>query len=81
MNETRKPLYPGCTNFFSLNFLVKLMQIKILNNWSNKSFDMLLELLKDAFSIGTFITKSFYEAKRKLCDLGLGYDFIHACKI
>ena len=41
---------------------------------------MLLELLKDAFPIDTFIPKSFYEPKRKLCDLGLGYDSIHACK-
>ena len=41
---------------------------------------MLLKLLKDAFPIGTFIPKSFYESKRKLCDLGLGYDSIHACK-
>ncbi|KAA0053316.1 late secretory pathway protein AVL9-like [Cucumis melo var. makuwa] len=49
MNEARNPFYPECTKFSSLNFLVKLMHIKVLNNWSNKSFDMLLELLKDAF--------------------------------
>ncbi|KAL0553710.1 hypothetical protein IC582_007613 [Cucumis melo] len=41
---------------------------------------MLLELLKDAFPVGTYIPKSFYDAKRRLCDLGLGYDSIHACK-
>ena len=80
MKEARNPLYHGCTKFSSLNFLVKLMHIKVLNNWSNKSFDMLLELLKDAFPVGTYIPKSFYEAKRKLCDLGLGYDSIHTCK-
>ncbi|KAL4021061.1 hypothetical protein IC575_019850 [Cucumis melo] len=80
MKEARNPLYHGCTKFSSLNFLVKLMHIKVLNNWSNKSFDMLLKLLKDAFPVGTYIPKSFYEAKRKLCDLGLGYDSIHACK-
>ncbi|KAA0063951.1 transposon protein, putative, CACTA, En/Spm sub-class [Cucumis melo var. makuwa] len=28
----------------------------------------------------TTIPSSFYEAKRKLCDLGLGYETIHACK-
>ena len=28
----------------------------------------------------TTIPNSFYEAKRKLCDLGLGYETIHACK-
>jgi len=80
MDEARNQLYPGCTKFSSLNFLVKLMHIKVLNNWSNKSFNMLLELLKDAFPIGTSIPGSFYEAKRKLRDLKLGYDSIHACK-
>ncbi|KAL6311243.1 hypothetical protein AAG906_026804 [Vitis piasezkii] len=45
-------------------FLVKLMHIKVLNRWSNKSFDMLLELLLD----------------KMLRDFGLGYDSIHACK-
>ena len=50
MNEGRNLLYHGCTKFSSLNFLVKLMHIKVLNNLSNKSFDMLLESLKDAFS-------------------------------
>ncbi|TYK01282.1 transposon protein, putative, CACTA, En/Spm sub-class [Cucumis melo var. makuwa] len=28
----------------------------------------------------TTIPSSFYEAKRKLCDLGLGYETNHACK-
>ncbi|KDO48050.1 hypothetical protein CISIN_1g035760mg [Citrus sinensis] len=32
-----------------LTFLVKLMHIKVLNRWSSKSFDMLLQILKKAF--------------------------------
>ncbi|KAA0066710.1 DNA/RNA polymerases superfamily protein [Cucumis melo var. makuwa] len=49
LNEARNELYPGCSEFSSLNFLVKLMHVKVLNGWSNKSFDMLLELLRAAF--------------------------------
>ena len=56
------------------------MPIKIHNGWSNKSFDMLLELLKASFPMGTTILSSFYEAKQKLCDLGLGYETIYAYK-
>ena len=42
---------------------------------------MLLEILKRVFPMcSTTISSSFYEAKRKLCDLGLGYETIHACK-
>ncbi|KAA0046644.1 CACTA transposable element [Cucumis melo var. makuwa] len=60
---------------------VGLMHVKVLNGWSNKSFDMLLELLRAAFPMcNSTISSSFYEAKRKLRDLGLGYETIHACK-
>ncbi|KAA0053370.1 CACTA en-spm transposon protein [Cucumis melo var. makuwa] len=42
---------------------------------------MLLELLRAAFPMcSSTIPSSFYEAKRKLRDLGLGYETIHACK-
>ncbi|TYK18968.1 uncharacterized protein E5676_scaffold418G00580 [Cucumis melo var. makuwa] len=81
LNQARNELYPGCSEFSSLNFLVKLMHVKVLNGWSNKSFDMLLELLRAAFPMcNSTIPSSFYEAKRKLRDLGLGYETIHACK-
>ena len=62
LNEACNELYFDCSEFSSLNFLVKLMHINILNGWSNKSFDMLLELLKTTFPMGTTISSSFYEA-------------------
>ena len=81
LNEARSELYPGCPQYSSLKFLVKMMHIKVLNGWSNKSFDMMLDLIKSAFPIcGTNILSSFYESKRKLRDLGLGYETIYACK-
>ena len=78
--ESHQSLYPGCTKFSTLTFLIKLMHIKVLNGWSNKSFDMLLELLLDAFPDGASIPKSHYDVKKMLRDFGLGYDSIHACK-
>ena len=56
------------------------MHIKVLNRWTNKSSNMLLELLKDAFPNDTKILSSHYEARKKLNDLGLGYENIHVCK-
>ena len=42
---------------------------------------MLLEILKATFPMySTNIPSSFYEAKWKMCDLGLGYETIYACK-
>ena len=79
-NEVETKLYPRCKKFSALTFFVMLMYIKVLNRWTNKSFDMLLELLNDAFSNGTRISSSHYETKKKLNELGLGYKNIHVCK-
>ena len=41
--------------FLQLKFSMKLMHIKVLIGWSNKSFDMLLKLLKATVPSGTTI--------------------------
>ncbi|KAK3230398.1 hypothetical protein Dsin_002279 [Dipteronia sinensis] len=76
----RQELYQGCTKSSTLTFIVKLMHIKVLNQWSNKSLDMLLQLLKEVFLDDNNIPDSYYGAKKMLRDLGLGYESIHACK-
>ncbi|XP_022149986.1 uncharacterized protein LOC111018268 [Momordica charantia] len=83
LNELDQELYPGCMKFSVITFMVKLLHIKVLkvlNLWSNKSFDMLLQLLKEALPNDCKIPESYYGAKKMLCDLGLGYEKIHACK-
>lgn len=35
LDEACNQLYPGCRKYSSLNFLVRLMHIKVLNGWSN----------------------------------------------
>ena len=42
-------LYPKVFLYSSLNFLVKLMHLKVMNKWTNKSFDELLKLLELVF--------------------------------
>ncbi|XP_060962041.1 uncharacterized protein LOC133032191 [Cannabis sativa] len=78
--EAEKELYPGCTVFSSLTFIVNLMHIKVMCDWSNKSFDLLLDLLWKAFPKDNKIPRSYYEAKKMLRDLGLRYETIHVCK-
>ena len=46
----RSELYLSVSSFSSLNFLVKLMHLKVLNKWTNNLFDELLKLLKLAFT-------------------------------
>ncbi|KAK1423448.1 hypothetical protein QVD17_18751 [Tagetes erecta] len=77
--ELNTELYPGCSWMSSLNFLAKLMHIKVINKWTNSSFDQLLELLKVALPKENKIPTSHYEAKKKLKKIGLGYESIHAC--
>ena len=55
---------PVVLNFPPWNFLVKFMHVKVLNGWSKKFFNMLLELLKTTFPMcSTTIPSSFYEVK------------------
>ncbi|TXG73322.1 hypothetical protein EZV62_001901 [Acer yangbiense] len=41
--------------------------------------DLLLELFKEALPEGEILPKSFYQTKKIISDLGLGYEKIHAC--
>uniref|UniRef100_I1PJB6 Transposase Tnp1/En/Spm-like domain-containing protein n=1 Tax=Oryza glaberrima TaxID=4538 RepID=I1PJB6_ORYGL len=71
-------LYPGCDKFSKLHFIVKLLHIKLLGGWSDKSFDLLLNLLIEAFPKGSALPKNYNEAKKTVKCLGLGYVSIHA---
>lgn len=42
--------------------------------------DALLQYFKEVLPEGSFVPNSFYEAKKVLQDLGLGYNKIDACK-
>ncbi|XP_052623770.1 uncharacterized protein LOC128129137 [Lactuca sativa] len=79
LEEVQFKLYHGCS-FSSLNFLAKLMHIKVINKWTDSSFDQLLELLQTAFPEGNRVPPSHYEAKKTLKKIGLGYEPIHVCK-
>ncbi|XP_028758731.1 uncharacterized protein LOC114717701 [Neltuma alba] len=79
LKDAETELYPGCEKMSKLSFIVKLLQLKCLNHWSNKSMDALLALLKDVLPEGALVPNSFYEAKKIIRDLGLDYHKIDAC--
>uniref|UniRef100_A0A803PJW4 Transposase-associated domain-containing protein n=1 Tax=Cannabis sativa TaxID=3483 RepID=A0A803PJW4_CANSA len=78
--EIEAELYPGCNWISSLNFLAKLMHLKLKGKIPNNIFDELLKLLKFALPNENKIPVTHYEAKRKLSRLGLGYQSIHVCE-
>ncbi|KAM6554839.1 hypothetical protein CsatB_015601 [Cannabis sativa] len=75
--EIEAELYPGCDWISSLNFLAKLLHLKVRGKIPNNIFEELLKLLKFAFPKENNILATYYEAKKRLKKLGLGYDSIH----
>ncbi|XP_052209223.1 uncharacterized protein LOC127812741 [Diospyros lotus] len=80
LREAQRELYPGWQDVSLLSFLVKILHLKELNKWSNKSFEMTLQLFKEVLPKHSTIPNSPYEVKKILRDLGLGYVYIDACK-
>ncbi|KAK3007968.1 hypothetical protein RJ639_014056 [Escallonia herrerae] len=79
LQDSQEMLYKDCKKFSRLSFLVRLLHIKSLGKMNNKAFTYLLELLNEAFPDGVSLPKSFYEAKKLIKDLGLGYEKIDSC--
>ena len=79
INKAKRELYPGCTNFSRLTFVIKLLHVKSYCKTTNSAFSMILEMLLDAFPQFNTISKSYDEAKKMLRELGLGYISIHVC--
>ena len=79
LKDVEQPLYEGCKNFSKLSALVHLYHLKCISRWTNKLFDMLLQLLQDLLPIDAKLPKGTYEAKKIIKELGLGYENIHVC--
>ncbi|GJT68551.1 hypothetical protein Tco_1020031 [Tanacetum coccineum] len=58
---------------------LRLYHIKCMGEISNKTFSMILELIKDAFPHLSSLPSSNNEVKKLTLDLGLGYQKIHVC--
>ncbi|KAI3750670.1 hypothetical protein L2E82_21402 [Cichorium intybus] len=76
--EAETPLYRGST-FMKLDVVLKLMNLKLKNGWSDKSFTSLLELLHDLLPEDNGLPISTYQAKKLMCPMGLEVERIHAC--
>ncbi|KAL3509945.1 hypothetical protein ACH5RR_029346 [Cinchona calisaya] len=64
----------GVKFFSKLSFNICLLHTKCIGKLSNKTFDMLLDLLRKAFPEAMVnLPKSYYEAEKLMKELGLGY--------
>jgi len=53
--------------------------MKAKYGWSDKSFTSLLKVVQDMLLEGNMFPKSYYEAKKILCLIGIEYQKIHTC--
>ncbi|KMT08287.1 hypothetical protein BVRB_6g142120 [Beta vulgaris subsp. vulgaris] len=79
VEDMEAELYPGCTTFKRLEFIISLLHNKVSNKWSDKSFSMLLKTLPRAFTHDKDFPANAYEAKKYTKALGLDYVKIDAC--
>ncbi|XP_057760336.1 uncharacterized protein LOC130980698 [Arachis stenosperma] len=78
LEDGEQRLYPGCSRFSKLSFLVRLYHIKCMCGVSNKAFGLILELLGDVFEHAR-IPKTLHDAKRIIRKLDIEYKKIDAC--
>jgi len=79
-SESKKPLYPGCKNSLTLlSAVLILVNVKARYGWSGKSFSSLLQVVNDMLPEEKTLPKSYYQAKKILCPMGMEYQKIHAC--
>ena len=81
LEDMKTPLYPSCNERYTkLSASLKLLQLKVAHQWTDKGFRELLEVLGDMFPKGNQIPRTTYEAKKIVCPMGLKFEKIHACK-
>ncbi|KAI4353193.1 hypothetical protein L6164_002159 [Bauhinia variegata] len=78
-NDVDKSFYPGCTKYTGLSEVLRLVNLKGKNGWTDTSITELLELFKDMLSNGNTPRNRNYKAKKILCQIGMKYKKIHTC--
>ncbi|KAJ8639786.1 hypothetical protein MRB53_016480 [Persea americana] len=79
LDNAQTELYPACKDFSKLSFIVELLHLKALNQWSDTSFDMLLQLLHRVLPSGAKLAESYYQARKLTENLGFTYETLDAC--
>ena len=73
-SDSKKPLYAGCMNSLTLlSVMLSLVNVKARYGWSDKSFTSLLEVVHDMLLEENMLPKSYCQAKKILCPMGMEY--------
>ncbi|CAM8992321.1 unnamed protein product [Rhodiola kirilowii] len=80
LEDAAMPLHPTNTKFTRLSFITKLLHFKNMYGCSERGFDELLELIGSILPEDHTLPKSYYEVRKMVKELNLGYQKIHACE-
>ncbi|XP_059428281.1 uncharacterized protein LOC132162018 [Corylus avellana] len=80
LNDAKKPLYEGCTEYTKFTAIVDLYNLKCMSGWSNNSFTLLLEKLSKMLPPNASLPSNTYQVKKYMKELGLGYEKILVCR-
>lgn len=73
------PIWDGCVNHSVMSIVARLLSIKSENNMSEKCFNQIVQLMKEAFPPSTKLPNDFYQMKRLVAGLGLPIKKIDVC--
>nr|XP_017221555.1 PREDICTED: uncharacterized protein LOC108198305 [Daucus carota subsp. sativus] len=80
VNRCGTPIYPGNTNYTKLSFTTRLLHFKNESHCSEKSFNLLLEIIGDVLPPKHTLPSTYYEVKKIVKELKLSYNKIDACE-
>ena len=79
LDSASEPIYPDNTRFTTLSFVNNLLQFKHKHGCSNKGFDELLALIGSVLPNGHKLPMKYYDVKKLVSGLNMGYQKIDAC--
>ncbi|KAG8376021.1 hypothetical protein BUALT_Bualt09G0019600 [Buddleja alternifolia] len=79
LEDAKADVYAGNKKFSKLSLIVRILQSKALCGWTDKSVDIILEMLQDLLPSDAKVPKSCYEAKKLINDFGFSYETWDAC--
>ena len=78
LSKADQPLHKGCEKHSTLSAISRLLSIKSDFNISQNCYDRIVQTFRE-FIPNSTLSSSFYESKRMVSQLGLGYKKIDCC--
>ena len=80
LHEAATPLYDGHEKHTVLSAVTKFLHFKNEHDCSERGFNELLSIVKECLPAGNKLPESYYDVKKMVKRLNLGYEKIDACE-